>query len=81
MGTAERPYLNSNLVIDTLLFVFYLLLNSLQRCRIRCCSIGLEDLDVPKSRQRILMKLQVSTDSSVNGVIFFSGSSSSAKVF
>lgn len=43
----DESNLDSNLLIDTLLFLFNLLFKLLDRCSIRRGTVGLEDLDIP----------------------------------
>lgn len=43
----ELAYFDANLLIHTLLPLFYLLLKLLDGGTVRGCAVGLEDLDVP----------------------------------
>lgn len=76
----KPTYLNSNLFVYACLFVFDLFLELFQSCSIWGCAVRLKDLNVPGGCQLGASKTQRKTYSSVRGVIFFSGSSSSAKV-
>jgi hypothetical protein len=76
--------LDSNLLIDALLFLLDLLFELLDRCSVRRGTVGLEDLDIPGSEladQSHFGCKQGDSYSSVRGVIFFSSISSSAKFF
>lgn len=83
IANINATYFDTNLLIDALLFLLDLFLQLLQVCRIRGCPIGLENLDIPRRCQPIKRGAQhtIGAYSSVNGVIFFSGISSSSKFF
>lgn len=82
-ASAVAPYLDSYLLVHTLLLLFYLLLELLDGCSVWRCAICLKDLDVPwqVSVGDVCSVQSDYTNSSVRGVIFFSSISSSAKFF
>lgn len=47
MKTHEVTYLNAYLLIYTCLPVFYLFFQFFKCCGVRCCSVGLQYLDIP----------------------------------
>lgn len=80
-GTMD-PYLDTNLLVYTLLLVFDLFLDGLDRSGVWCGAICFEYLNVPTVVNRYSPDFSArSPYSSVRGVIFFSGISSSAKSF